>query len=157
MITVDCKLNLAPLDRYIGRLDKELEVAIRATALKGEQIMKGWIRAVDAIDTGAMMNSVYSVTWKANNYGKAIAAGVATYAAAKPKSKWEAAQPVVMPGNPIDRLTAYVAVGAGYAVYVNYGSPERGIAGAFFLERTVAYLMPFLRQQVNAAHVRAGA
>lgn len=155
MINITCQLNLSALEHVERTLEGELAKAVQITTLKGEEIMKGWIRAVNAIDTGAMLNSVYSITYRTNNYSAAVAAASALYVAKK-KRGWPASPPIVSVGVPIDKWHGYIGVGAEYGPYVNYGSPARGIPGAFFVERTAMYLNPFFQQQVRMAILRSG-
>jgi HK97 gp10 family phage protein len=66
--------------------------------------------AADApVDTGFLKSSIYTVTSKSSDYGNA----------GSPPGDSSLLQEVEAPG---DDLTAYVAVGANYGIYVEYGT-----------------------------------
>ncbi len=75
---------------------------VRKTALDCQANIQGFIRANGQVDTGFMVNSVYTVTSEGSTY-----------------SGGADALPEV---GGADQTTAYVAVAANYAVYQNYGT-----------------------------------
>lgn len=91
------------------------EEALRQLALQIEAQTKVNIRDNDQVDTGFMMNSVYTVTEKGSGYGeaKASAEGQATNRAGEHVDHSED----MGPEPPLGDATAAVAVGALYAIY----------------------------------------
>lgn len=75
---------------------------VRKTAFDCQGNIQGFIRANGQVDTGFMVNSVYTVTSEGSTY-----------------SGGEQALPEV---GGADQTTAYVAVGANYAIFQNYGT-----------------------------------
>ena len=129
MITVDV-VNLRRVESALQRLAsatgdrREVEKALLAGALVLEGEAKLNVQIMNAIDTGFMLNSIYSATKGTSGYKDARGDA---------ESRSDATMlPEVKP----DEMTAIVAVGAEYAPHVEYGT-----------YRTVA--RPFLRQAVQ--------
>ncbi len=102
-------------------LPQVLSQVVRKTAFDAQGHIQGFIRSNGQIDTGFMVNSVYTVTSEGSTY-----------------SGGEKALPEV--GRPDNPQTAYVAVGAAYAVYQNYGS--RFMPGKPFFEPGIEATRP---------------
>lgn len=68
------KLDLSKLDEIAKNLNTNLERACAAAAFEGEAMTKANINAWPAIDTGAYINSVYTVTTEQDGYGQAAGA-----------------------------------------------------------------------------------
>lgn len=135
---------------YTFRIRKGYESAVqqamRETVLQIEQDAKLNVVDNDSVDTGALLNSIYSTTPDKSGYGNAEAS--ASMAAAMPGA--HSGKPhefTMMPEVPVGPMEAAVAVGAEYGVYVEFGTvfippapffgpaDERGIAS--FEEKTV--------------------
>lgn len=92
-----------------NNLDGILGQIVRKTAFDGQANVQAQIRANDQIDTGFMVNSVYVVTSEESTYGKA-----------QPTKKDSYLLPEVE--QPASKTEAYLAVGANYAIFPNYGT-----------------------------------
>ncbi len=82
-----------------------LSQIVKKTALD----LQGQAASRAAVDTGFMKNSIYVVTSDTSTYGNAGAPQGDSYLLPEVAA-------------PSDQYTAYAAVGANYAVYVNYGT-----------------------------------
>lgn len=82
---------------------------VRKTAFDGQANIQGFIRANGQIDIGFMLGSVYTVTSEGSTYGDA----------GEPPGDSYLLPEVEAPEND---LTAYIAVGANYGIYQNYGT-----------------------------------
>jgi len=85
------------------QLDKALSQVVKTTAFKAQANIQSQIQANGQVDTGFMLNSVYTVTSDGSTY-----------------SGGEHALPEVEA--PPDDKTAYVAVGASYAIFQDMGT-----------------------------------
>lgn len=100
-MSVEVVFNHFPI--IANLLDKFLVQAVKTTAFKLQVNIKAQIQANGQIDTGFMFDSVYTVTSDGSTY-----------------IGGEHSLPEVEA--PPDDKTAYVAVGALYGVYQNYGT-----------------------------------
>lgn len=112
----------------IAELDKAQSDAVRVTAFKLQAAMQAKIRANGQIDTGFMVNSVYTRTYDESTYS----------AIAQPTRKGVQAFSEVE--RPPDNKTAYVAVGAPYGFWQNYGTHK--MPARPFLEPSVDLVRP---------------
>lgn len=99
--------NLLPeiaekIDRDAGKVVRKAAFNIQARA-----------QSLAPVDTGFLKNSIYTVTSTSSNY-----------ASAERKSTKKNADAELLPEvePPIDSHEAYIAVGANYGIYVEYGS-----------------------------------
>lgn len=83
------------------------------------------IQTMDAIDTGAMVNSAYTVTSKGSAYSEAVSAALELNPDAG----------IVSEVSDLKKLQAAVAYAVLYAIYVHWGA--RGLAGRPFLLQAV--------------------
>ena len=129
MITVDV-VSLRRVEGAIQRLAdatgdrREVEQALLAGALVLEGEAKLNVQRMNAIDTGFMLNSIYSATKDASGYRDAKGDA---------ESRSDA---TMMPEVKPEEMTAIVAVGAEYAPHVEYGTARMAAR-------------PFLRQAVQ--------
>lgn len=92
------------------------------------------IQVMQAIDTGAMLNSAYVATRRHSAYAKAMAAAKAT----RPQAP-------VLPGvRPTRDLEAIIAFAVRYAIYVHDGSKGRS-GRPFLLQAMEMYRYPFIQ------------
>ncbi len=85
----------------------ETSKVVRTVAFQGKANVQANIQAVDAIDTGFMLGSCYTVTSDSSTYSGGP----------------ESLPAVAAPPN---KFTAYYAVAAKYAPFVNYGTYKMG-------------------------------
>jgi hypothetical protein len=83
---------------------------VKKTCFDGQANIQGYIRMNGQIDTGFMLNSVYVKLIDASTYGQG---GIEP-----PKD----ASLLPEVDTPPDDVTGYIAVGANYAIYQNYGT-----------------------------------
>lgn len=92
---------------YFAQIAESIKPAVRAvvkkTAFDAKANIQGQIRANGQIDTGFMINGVYTVTSEGSTYGGG-----------------DKALPEV--AGPSDESSAFVASAAEYSVYQNYGT-----------------------------------
>jgi len=119
-----------------GKIAEALPVVcgqiVRKTAFDCQANIQSFIRANGQIDTGFMVNSVYTVTSEGSTYGAKVGpsaskrTGVRKASARRIKVALAAQKQVEEQLLPevggADQTTAYVAVAANYAVYQNYGT-----------------------------------
>lgn len=117
------------------QLDKALSKVVKATAFKAQANIQSQIQANGQIDTGFMMNSVYAVTSDGSTY-----------------SGGEHALPEVEA--PPDNKTAYVAVGALYGIYQNYGT--RYLPPRPFFEPGIEATQPDFEAALSAIESQLG-
>jgi HK97 gp10 family phage protein len=100
-------------DDIANKLDAALSQIVRKTALDGQANIQRHIQSNDQVDTGKMLNSVYVKTADESTYkgGEDILPEVEA---------------------PPDNKTAYIGVGASYAIFQNYGT--RFMPGRPFFE-----------------------
>lgn len=104
-------------------LDTVLSQIVRKTALD----VQAHAASQAPVDTGFLRNSIYTVTSEGSTYG----------GAGSPPG--DATLLPQVPG-PSDKTTAYVAVGASYGAFVNYGT--RHMAARPFWEPAVDAVRP---------------
>lgn len=112
----------------IAKQEKLLSKAVTKTCLDLEAAIKMRIRANGQIDTGFMVNSVYSRTYDSSTYSNV---GQPTRKGAQAFDEVE---------RPPNNKTGYVAIAASYAQWQNYGThllPARP-----FLEPSVDLIRP---------------
>lgn len=112
----------------IARQDKLLSLAVTKTCFDLEAAIKAKIRANGQIDTGFMVNSVYSRTYDSSTYSNV---GQPTKKDAQAFDEVE---------RPSDNKTGYVAIAASYGIYQNYGT--RFQPGRPFLEPSIDLVRP---------------
>lgn len=105
-------------DEIAVAMDKAAGQVVRKTALDAEGQIKAEITSQDLIDTGFMRNSVYTKTNKESTYGQ----GGSPPKGATLLPEIEA---------PKNDKTAYVASGADYTWWMNYGAHGRPAHGFF--------------------------
>ena len=111
--------SVVDLDRVSGRLDElaramgndEASKALMAGAFVLEGEVKNNIQRMKAIDTGFMLNSVYSTSKPENNFGDALSA-----------AKRRNADAEMLPHVQLPSAQAAVCVGAEYAIHIEYGT-----------------------------------
>ena len=142
-LTVEVKLT----DDRLRHLPKGMQDAgdklVRRTAFAIEREAK----ANAPVDTGFLRNSIYTVTSQGSGYDRAqISAerlGVKSHTGQRKSAvtgQWETADDMLPEVENDGELTAAVAVGAEYGLYVEYGRGEAG-----------AYAQPFLAPAIEAA------
>jgi hypothetical protein len=99
------------------RLEKATDEILTALALQGEGLAKVNIRDNGQIDTGFMMNSVFTITPKGSNYGDAKAAAGRSYRSSKTGAAVDHSDDLAPEPRLPDPHSAAIAVGANYAVY----------------------------------------
>ena len=102
-VTLDTKV----LDKIIEKFPDEASEIVRKAAFNVE----GYAKMKAAVDTGAMMNSIYTVTEKLDGY---------TVAASKAKKANPKVETSPHP-EPKDRFTAHVGPCVEYGIYVELG------------------------------------
>lgn len=144
MIEVSVNTSTFGIDRLTARLEAELSKAVRGTAF----FIEGEAKQNAPVDTGALKNSIYSVTSLGNNFEGAWNAAKEAF---NTQNKGEApvAQLVARPGP----LEAFVVVGVNYGRYVEYGT-SRMPAQPFMQPAAMVGHMEFLKA-VKAAIIRA--
>lgn len=111
-ITIVAKLKDDRLGRLSGELRRQAGLVVRATAMA----IQAAAQNAAPVDTGALKNSIYTATARSSGYDKAQDKALR----ANPQAQ---VLPEVEP--PRDDLTAIVAVGAEYGVYVEMGAEGR--------------------------------
>lgn len=131
-------------DEIAAAMDKATGQVVRKTALDGEANIKAEITSQDLVDTGFMRNSTYARTHNESTYGQG---------GSPPKGA------TLLPEikAPKDDKTAYVASGADYTFWLNYGAHGRPGHGFFEkgMERTRAGFDAAMAA-ISAAMKRAG-
>lgn len=111
--------SVVDLDRVSGRLDElaramgndEAAKALMAGAFVLEGEVKNNVQRMQAIDTGFMLNSVYSTSKPENNYDRA-----------RGDAKNRNADAEMLPQVQLPTAQAAVCVGAEYAIHIEYGT-----------------------------------
>ena len=119
----------------IAALDEALKALIVKAAHDIEAASKAHIRANDQIDTGNMVNGVYTSTSEGNTYPGSASEHLTDSAPA-----------------PDDEYTAYVGYAANYSAYQNYGTryqPARP-----FVEPAVDDVKPSLDAALDAINTK---
>lgn len=120
------------MNRILRNLKGNTADAVRAVAFSVEGKAKEQIKSLNAIDTGAMLNSVYTRTFKsAHSEGRASSEGaIASRVKALNKD-------AVMESLPIPRgeHEAFVGPSVEYAISVHYGDARR--SGRPYLQNAV--------------------
>lgn len=100
-------------DEISNKWDKAISQVVRKTAFD----IQARAQANAPVDTGFLKASIYTVTWKSSNYGQ----GKRSKTGGKTKftGTYELFPEIE---KPYDDQTAYVAVGATYGEYVEYGT-----------------------------------
>lgn len=127
----------------IAAMDKAQSDVIRKTAFDLAAAMQAKIRANGQIDTGFMVNSVYVRTYDESTYS----------AIDQPMRKHVEAFPEVE--RPPDNKTAYVAVGAPYGYWQNYGTHK--MPARPFLEPSVDLIRPDFEAALAAIEAKVKA
>lgn len=130
MITVDT-VDLSRLTSRLAELQSQLggdEVgnALLAGAFVLEAEAKQNVERMQAVDTGFLLNSIYSTTRRAGGHDDAMSA-----------AKSRNARAVMLPEVRLNAAEAAVAAGAEYAVHIEYGTARMPAR-------------PFMRQAVAA-------
>ncbi len=112
----------------VKELDQAQSDVVRRTAFQLQAAMQTKIRANGQIDTGFMVNSVYTRTYTDSTYS---GIGAPTHKHVAPFEQVE---------RPPDDKTAYVAVAARYGFWQNYGTHK--MAARPFLEPSVDLVRP---------------
>jgi hypothetical protein len=142
-------------DKIADALPKVLGQVVRKTAFDAQANIQGFIRANGQIDTGFMINSVYTVTSEGSTYGTgkstvrySTKTGLATKATRK--NVYKATQQELLPEivEASDETTAWVAVAASYAIFNNYGT--RYIPGKPFFEPGIEKTRPEFEAALSA-------
>lgn len=118
-------LDTTKLDSILKRLDTNVANAIAKAGFAVEGRTKVNIQQMDAIDTGALLNSVYTSLVNGSEGNAAIA---------EARSRRPGAEISELPV-PRDNHTAYVGPSVSYAAEVHFGSGTR--AGRPFLLQAV--------------------
>lgn len=105
---VSIRIHFDRLPGLPERLNKRVAVAVRKAAFEIEAEAKSRV----PVDTGALKNSIYTVTDQGSTYGQAAGAAVS----ANPRSK-EVPEMAKPPG-----VSAIVAVAIDYGIYVEMGT-----------------------------------
>lgn len=132
-------------------LPQVLSQVVRKTAFDCQAHIQGFIRSNGQIDTGFMLNSVYTVTDEGSTYGAKVGpkaskrTGIRKPSARRIKAALAAQKQVeeqLLPEveRPDSPTTAYVAVGAAYAIHQNYGT--RFMPGKPFFEPGIEATRP---------------
>lgn len=108
MVKITSSVNLAPLNGFIDKFRQEADIAVRKTAFKIESDAKTFT----PVDTGALRASIYTVTPRTSTYSSATASARGLNPDFRATVEIQAKQ----------ELLAYVAVGASYGVFVEYGT-----------------------------------
>jgi hypothetical protein len=126
------KVDTTVLDRILRNIPGNTSKAVRSVAFEVEGHAKEQIKDLDAIDTGAMLNSVYTRTTK-SAYSETRATSEAAIAARVKRLRPEA---VITP-LPIPRgeHEAFVGPSVEYAIAVHYGDARR--SGRPYLQNAV--------------------
>jgi len=120
--------RLSELARAMGNDEAAKALMAGAFVLEGE--VKNNVERMKAIDTGFMLNSVYSTSKPSNNYDRA-----------RGDAKNRNAEGEMLPQVQLPTAQAAVCVGAEYAIHIEYGTSRSASR-------------PFLRQ---AAQTHGGA
>lgn len=125
-------VDTSVLDRILRNLDGNTADNVRAVAFNVEGKTKVQIRVMNAIDTGALVNSVYTKTYSGawQDGQRSSEAKIA----ADIHAKRPVAEVVELP-RPANDREAYVGPSVGYGVHVHYGAHNR--AGRPFLAEAV--------------------
>ena len=109
---LEIKLTQDRFDALRGQLREKAGQVVRKVALD----IQADAQTMAPVDTGALKNSIYTVTSEGSDYGTALsqAMGANPDAAILPAISPEEAS--------VDDLTAIVAVGAEYGLYVEMGT-----------------------------------
>lgn len=103
-----------------SRIEQRVGLVVRQHAREIERAAKDNIVTVDAIDTTAMLNSVYTSTDRDSNYSEATAAAEAVAAVA---GKEVEILDEIVPEAP---LTAVIGVAVGHGLYNELGTARLG-------------------------------
>lgn len=120
---------------HFGQVSEELDILLSQIVRKAAFDVQAQAASNAAVDTGFLRNSIYTVTTEGSTYGRAGSApGDATLLPEVP--------------GPGDKHTAYVAVGASYGAYVNYGT--RYQPAQPFWEPAIDAVVPSLNAALEA-------
>lgn len=114
MIKADVRVTYDVTGKLKKGFEEAAQVAITKIVFDGEATAKQAVTDYNAIDTGALKNSIYSVV-----------PGASTYSDAQSAAKSANAEAEVLPAVTVPsggRAIGALAVGVAYAVYVNFGT-----------------------------------
>lgn len=101
------RLDMRELQKIIDKMPERVETLIKKVAFRAE----GYMKQRAAVDTGAMVNSIYTKTQKYDGFPSAQAAALA---------KDPRAHLIQHPEPP--EFTAYVGPSVDYAIYQEFGT-----------------------------------
>lgn len=125
------EVDTTVLDRILRQLDGNVDKGVRSLAFSVEARAKAQIRLMRAIDTGALLNSVYTRTKKGAYSEGAAASEQAVHARVR----------ALRPGVELEQLPiprqheAFVGPSVRYAISVHYGDTRR--SGRPYLQQAV--------------------
>ena len=126
------KVDTSVIDRILRNLDGNTSEAVRAVAFSVEAKAKEQIRVLRAIDTGAMLNSVYTRTAKSAYSGGRASSDGAVAARVKALNKDAKIEELPIPRGEHE---AFVGPSVEYAIAVHYGDNRR--SGRPYLQNAV--------------------
>lgn len=150
MTDLSVSLNIGPLDKFSKEFFEEASKAVRKTAF----FIEGQAAIACPVDTGALRASIYTVTFESSGYSQATDQADMVYWSNKVGADTSAGMPLSPEfPRPEDPLTAVVAVGMSYGIYVEYGTkntPARPFMGTASVKA-----VPFLQKMVSEAIANA--
>lgn len=157
MLLIGMRTNLPKLTNLTRNLEDEIDKAVRRTAFKLQQkAVERLTKSVYAHNneptpTGALRASIYTRTWKSDNYRAKMDKAIALRAkrdGEKASSKVAEAAPRPKKGE------AWVGVGMSYGVYIEY--PTRGRPGTYYMAGARSDVVRYFYDQIKAAIIAAG-
>lgn len=126
------ELDTRVMDRIMRNLDGNAADAIRAIAFSLEAKTKQQIRALQAIDTGAMVNSVYTRTYKGAGQDGSNTSEGQVHSKVRGLNPDAEVEQLPVPRGPHE---AFVGPSVKYAIAVHYGTGR--MSGRPFLQNAV--------------------
>lgn len=115
MIKADVRVTYDVTGRLKKGFNEIAQAAITKIVFDGEATAKQAVTDYNAIDTGALKNSIYAITPEASTYATARSAALS----ARPDAE---VFPQLDLGGAGGTAVGALAVGVAYAVYVNFGT-----------------------------------
>lgn len=133
-LEMSATVDLSGFEEFERKLIPTLDRAVRKTAAQLQTNAKFNVKAMGAVDTGALGESIYVVTSDRNTFEQA---------AAEARKRRPESKQLKLEIERSEKVEAYVAVGQEYGIHVEYGTRRKD--GDIRMAAR-----PFLRAAINA-------